>query len=113
MPGSPAPRLPEPSPRGPVACRPGPRAVLHGLCLALCLIGFALPAAGGELRRSMTFMRPMLMGDAHAAMGDEPATLFYNPAALATMPGGAVEAFTPQMIVDDDLFNAIVDPRGR
>ncbi len=83
--------------------------MFHALWLGLCLT-LALPAEGGELRRSMSFMRPLLMGDAYVALGDEPSTLFYNPAALATMPGGAVEAFSPQLIVDDILFNAIVDP---
>jgi len=108
MPGSPAPRRPDAWPPDPVRPRRLP-ALAGVLWLALCL-SLALPAAGGELRRSMAFMRPLLMGDAYAAMGDEPSTLFYNPAALATMPGGAVEAFTPQMIVDDIVFDAIVDP---
>lgn len=110
MPGRPAPRRPDKRPRGPLLPRRSPAlALCLGLCLGFCL-SLARPAAGGELRRSMVFMRPLLMGDAYAAMGDEPSTLFYNPAALATMPGGAVEAFTPQMIVDDILFSAILDP---
>lgn len=91
---------------------------IAGKCIAAAvlwtLIALINPqfAAGGELRRSMIFMRPMVMGDAYAAMGDEASTILYNPASLAGLNDGSVEAFTPQVILGDIVLAAIQDPEA-
>ena len=69
------------------------------LPLALCLL-LPLAAQAKEVRRNAVFIRPLLMGDAYVAVGDEASTLFYNPAGLARVPGNSVVAFTPQFIVN-------------
>jgi len=68
------------------------------------------PAWGKELRRSMSFIRPWLMGDAYVAVGDEASTLFYNPAGIAGLPGNSAEVFNPQLNGDSRVKAAILDP---
>jgi hypothetical protein len=62
------------------------------------------------VRRNTAFIRPLLMGDAYVAVGDESSTLFYNPAGLARLPGNSVEAFTPQFIFNDLVKDIVADP---
>jgi len=90
----------------------GPRAAAWPLAL-LAAIGLAMGCAGApqakELRRQMAFIRPLLMGDANVAVGDESSTLFYNPAGVARLPANAYEILTPQIIVSDEAKAALVD----
>jgi hypothetical protein len=78
------------------------------LFLLALLIGQSCPAK--ELRRSMSFIRPWLMGDAYVAVGDEASTLFHNPAGLAGLAAASAEVFNPQLNVDDRVKDAILDP---
>ena len=79
------------------------------LVLALGLL-LAPAARAGDVRRGSVFIRPLLMGDAYVAVGDEASTLFYNPAGLARVPGNSVEAFTPQFIFNDLVKDLFTDP---
>jgi len=78
--------------------------------LAAALLTAAGPAPGRELRRSGLFLRPLLMGDANVAVADEASGLYYNPAALANLVDGSVEAFSPQIFLDETVRLAILDP---
>jgi hypothetical protein len=81
-------------------------------CAASLALGLLLaPAArAGDVRRDSIFIRPLLMGDAYVAVGDEASTLFYNPAGLARVTGNSVEAFTPQFIFNDLAKDIITKP---
>ncbi len=80
------------------------------LACACLAAGLAAPAEARELRRSMPFIRPFLMGDAYVAVADEASAIPYNPAALAGLPASSVAAFTPQVTVDDQILSAILTP---
>ncbi|MBI3992105.1 MAG: hypothetical protein HY342_02435 [Candidatus Lambdaproteobacteria bacterium] len=81
------------------------------LLAALCALTSSA-AQGRELRRSMPFIRPSLMGDAYVAVADEASAILYNPAALAGLPNKSVSAFVPQLTIDDQLLDAILDPQS-
>jgi hypothetical protein len=83
--------------------------VLTATALLLGTFG-AEPVRGKELRRSMSTLRPLLMGDAYVAVADESTVLFYNPAGLAWISETSVEAFTPQFIFNEPVKTALVDP---
>lgn len=57
----------------------------------------------------MPFIRPLLMGEAYVAVGDEASTLFYNPAGPDGMRAGSVELFGPQVTVNDPVKIALTD----
>jgi hypothetical protein len=80
------------------------------LLVSLILLAGALPSGAKELRRSMSTLRPLLMGDAYVAVADESTVLFYNPAGLAWVHETSVEAFTPQFIFNEPVRIALVDP---
>ncbi|MDH5751178.1 MAG: hypothetical protein OEZ59_02015 [Deltaproteobacteria bacterium] len=63
-----------------------------------------------EIRRSIQFIRPLLMGGAQVALGDEASTLFYNPAGIARLGEGSVEIFTPMLVLDERVFGASTNP---
>lgn len=84
------------------------RLLITGLLLAgLLCTGTAW---GKELRRSMGFIRPWLMGDAYVAVADESSTLFYNPAGLAGIKEDSAEVFNFQLNGDRRVKAAILDP---
>jgi hypothetical protein len=89
------------------ALRPG--RPLLGLLL-IALLCFPKPVDARELRRSMSTIRPLLMGDAYVAVADEATVLFYNPAGLAWIQESSVELFTPQFIFNEPVRIALVDP---
>ncbi len=82
------------------------------LLVSLLLLGLLLgqEVSGAELRRSMGFIRPWLMGDAYVAVADEASSLFYNPAGLAGLPDSSAELLNPQLNVDELFKTAILDP---
>ncbi|HUJ74697.1 MAG TPA: hypothetical protein VL359_07550 [bacterium] len=91
------------------------RSVAQTLLLqALVLVGLAslpaAPARADELRRMAPFIRPLLMGDAYVAVGDEDSTVFYNPAGIARLPQGTVTTLGAQFILDDLTKQALTDP---
>ena len=65
---------------------------------------------GRELRRSMSFMRPWLMGGAQVAVADESSMLFYNPAGLAGLREASAELFNIQINGDERVKAALLDP---
>ena len=69
-------------------------------------------SVAGELRRSMSFIRPLLMGDAYVAVADEASTLFYNPAGIVRLPENSVEFPTFQFLMDERIRKAITDPES-
>ena len=77
------------------------------LLAALLLPG---PVWGKELRRSMSFVRPWLMGDAYVAVADESTTLFYNPAGIAGLKENSYEVFNFQLNGDQRVKAAILEP---
>ncbi|MDH4247431.1 MAG: hypothetical protein OEW39_06415 [Deltaproteobacteria bacterium] len=83
---------------------------LAALLLLLGLISPPEPSQARELRRNLLFIRPMLMGEAYVALGDESSALFYNSAGIAFLGSGSVEIFTPQIAVDERLKAAATDP---
>ncbi len=108
----------KPRPRHPSAAGARPR--LSGSLLLVFLLQLIvqivaqalwLPAApqARELRRSMPFLRPLLMGDAYVAVGDEASTLLYNPAGPARVEEGSVEGLSLQIAADEQLKRALVD----
>lgn len=93
--------------------RPRPRSRLRRLVLLLAaglLVLQASPAAARELRRQMPFLRPLLMGDAYTAVGDESSGLFYNPAGLARVHDSSVEALSVQFAADRILTRLLLEP---
>ncbi|MCH8842291.1 MAG: hypothetical protein IID61_04865 [SAR324 cluster bacterium] len=72
-------------------------------------IWIAQPAFAKELRRSMPFIRPLLMGEAYVAVADEASVLFFNPAGLDGLKETSVEAFTPQLAFNEPVRLALVD----
>lgn len=90
--------------------RPKPRNSFLLLGLALLAALNAQPAAAKELRRSMSAIRPLLMGDAQVAVGDESSVMFYNPAGLAWMEEASYDLFLPQFAFNDPVRVALVDP---
>lgn len=98
MHGKPRPRLPDALRR---------RALL--LCVLLLTLA-ATPLEARELRRQMPFLRPLLMGDAYVAVGDEASVLLYNPAGLARLEDGSVEALSVQFAADRDLTRLLLEP---
>lgn len=80
--------------------------------IALLLAALLLPGTvwGKELRRSMSFVRPWLMGDAYVAVADESSTLFYNPAGIAGLKENSYEVFNFQLNGDRRVKAAILEP---
>ena len=91
-----------------------PRLPKKALTLFLFFLLFLALAPGQpqarELRRSMTFLRPYLMGDAYVAVADEASVLFYNPAAIKSIGETSVELFAPHLNGDKHIKNAILAP---
>lgn len=99
-------RLPNPSFSGRVH---SPR-ISFFLALLLTIL-WATPAFGGsEIKRSMTFIRALLMGGAYVAVADEPSTVFYNPATVVGLPESTWELMVPQVLGDSIFKQASVDP---
>ena len=80
---------------------------LHSLPIVIsCLLALMLVAQGAnslsakDLRRSMPFLRNMLMGGAGVALGDEATSMWYNPAGPARLGANTIEAFTMQLSAD-------------
>lgn len=82
--------------------------ILFSFLLALVLLcqGPGLLSAK-ELRRSMPFLRNMLMGGAGVALGDEAASMWYNPAGPARLEEGTLEAFVLQLSLDEITKQAL------
>jgi hypothetical protein len=81
--------------------------------LALAL--WAVPAhATKELTRYFPQLRPLLMGDAYVAVGDEASTVFYNPAGIANLPAASTEISLPlpQLVLGPIFRDALVDPEA-
>ena len=57
----------------------------------------------------MPFIRPLLMGEAYVAVGDEASVLFFNPAGLDGLEETSVELFTPQLAFNEPVRLALVD----
>src|SRR5689334_14129036 len=74
--------------------------------LALVALGGAGLLAPGEawgakaLPRYFPQLRPLLMGDANVAVGDEASTVFYNPAGIADLPMGSYQIGLPIPLLD-------------
>ena len=85
---------------------------LKSASIFLAAILVAEISVAGELRRSMSFIRPLLMGDAYVAVADEASTLFYNPAGIVRVPKWSAEVFTPQFLMDERIRKAITDPES-
>ncbi len=83
---------------------------LKSASLFLVAILAAEISVAGELRRSMSFIRPLLMGDAYVAVADEASTLFYNPAGIVRLPENSVEFPNFQFLMDERIQKAITDP---
>lgn len=82
------------------------------LFLVLLLVfsgGLAAEVSAKKIRRTMLFIRPMLMGGAQVALGDETSTLFYNPAGFAGLGDGTVEPLTTHMMMDERLKKLLID----
>lgn len=75
-----------------------------------CSLCFAGDGWAKELRRSMSFIRPWLMGDAYVAVADESSMLFYNPAGLAGLGEPSAEVFNFQLNGDERVKTALLDP---
>lgn len=84
-----------------------PATVVLLLWSALCVLPAASQAR--EVRRSMAFIRPLLMGNAYVAVGDEDSALFYNPAVIPRLPESSLEALTTQMLADTRLKRVWLD----
>ncbi len=83
------------------------------LLLAVLLLSSpAHPAAARELRRQMPFLRPLLMGDAYVAVGDESTALFYNPAGLARLKEGTIEISPFHFGADKELAGVLLDSKA-
>ena len=87
---------------------------LHSLPIVIsCLLALMLVAQGAnslaakDLRRSMPFLRNMLMGGAGVALGDEATSMWYNPAGPARLGANTIEAFTMQFSADEVTNNAL------
>ncbi|MBI4083242.1 MAG: hypothetical protein HY423_11595 [Candidatus Lambdaproteobacteria bacterium] len=80
--------------------------------LACVLVATALPspAAAKSLRRSAPFIRALLMSDAYTAVADEASAVQYNPAGIAGLADGSLEAFVPAFYFDDKIKTAILEP---
>ncbi|HEX7926359.1 MAG TPA: hypothetical protein VF678_02135 [bacterium] len=86
--------------------------------LALVALGGAGLLAPGEawgakaLPRYFPQLRPLLMGDANVAVGDEASTVFYNPAGIADLPMGSYQIGLPIPLLDlgPILADALIDP---
>ena len=76
------------------------------------LLFFVEHAVARELRRSMGFLRPYLMGDAQVAVADESSAIFYNPAAISRIPGGSTEFFNPQISGGELVKLALFDSKA-
>jgi hypothetical protein len=90
------------------------------LALAAALVASALFAwapsawAAKALPRYFPHLRPLLMGDAYVAVGDEASTVFYNPAGIANLPKTAVEVsifpLPSQFDLGPILADALIQP---
>ncbi len=86
---------------------------LRALWAALLLAALAAPAwASKEIPRYFPQIRPLLMGDAYVAVGDEASTVFYNPAGIANLPETTTEISLPlpQLVLGPIFSEALVDP---
>ncbi|MEE8433248.1 MAG: hypothetical protein V3S64_00535 [bacterium] len=78
-----------------------------------CLLALALLCQGPgllsakDLRRSMPFLRNMLMGGVAVALGDESTSMWYNPAGPARLEASTIEAFTIQLSADEVTKQAL------
>ena len=96
--------------RGKPRSRPPSGLVRAVLLLAVLLLSSrADPAAARELRRQMPFLRPLLMGDAYVAVGDESSSLLYNPAGLARLKEGTIEVSPLHFGADRELTGVLLD----
>lgn len=69
--------------------------------------------AATEIRRDLTFIRPLLMGDAYVAVGDEYSTLYYNPAGPGRAPANVVEVIPVLAFEYNDLVKqGLTDPNA-
>lgn len=67
--------------------------------------------AATDIPRDLTHIRPLLMGDAYVALGDEYSTLYYNPAGPGRSPANVAEVMVLTQIEVNDLVNeALTDP---
>ena len=84
------------------------------LTLVLQLILLFIPPQpdAREVRRSMSYIRPYLMGDAHVAVADEASVLFYNPAGIKGIGATSAELFAPQLQGDELVKLALLNPDG-
>ena len=98
--------------RGKPRSRPLSRLARALLLLAVLLSASADPAAARELRRQMPFLRPLLMGDAYVAVGDEASTLFYNPAGLARLKEGTIDVTPFEFSADRELTGLLLDSKA-
>lgn len=74
-----------------------------GLCIVLAVCWAPSVLHGEELRRSMPYVRPLLMGNAHVAVADEASSLLYNPAGLARLAESSYQILTVQLNADEDM----------
>lgn len=77
----------------------------------------ALAAGAAPVQASQAFnryfpqIRPLLMGDAYVAVGDQASTVFYNPAGIANLPKALEENGLPGMIDLGPIpYLAVADP---
>jgi hypothetical protein len=68
--------------------------------------------AARDLPRYFPQMRPLLMGDAYVAVGDEASTAFYNPAGIANLPATTTEINLPlpSLVLGPVFRDALADP---
>lgn len=88
-------------------------AALGAGILAALLLAPAPPAWGAKaLPRYFPHIRPLLMGDAYVAVGDEASTVFYNPAGIANLPKSTWEVNLPlpQLDLGPIFRDALADP---
>ena len=57
----------------------------------------------------MPYIRPLLMGNAHVAVGDEASSLMFNPAGLARIAESSYQALTTQLNTDEDLSGVLLN----
>jgi hypothetical protein len=84
------------------------------LACALAASGAAPLQASQAFNRYFPQIRPLLMGDAYVAVGDQASTVFYNPAGIANLPKTSDQIGLPIPLLDlgPIPYLAVADPEA-